>query len=252
MEDRISIIENTLIQLSKSLSSSLVLLTGADEAASNNISDLQRSLGLIEEDVNLTKIQLQNLSSMYTDLQSDYNATTHDIHTIRADTELNTSQLYDRIHQVEKNHSSSLIKLSRRLDKAAMNSSILIQMVKDTSKLVTEVQDSVTGLHDTLTTDINNLNTCIDDHMKWSKDHLVKLSRRLDEAAVNNSMLTQRIEDTSKLVGSQGQTIHGIRSDVTAVQKSVSGIRDKLTTNVDDLVTRIDDHVKWSRDQHSG
>ena len=83
--ERMSIFENTLIQLNKSLSTSL-----------------SSSLGLIEGDIDLTKIQLQNLSSMYTDLQSDYDTTLHDLYTIRADTERNVSQLHDRIHQVEK------------------------------------------------------------------------------------------------------------------------------------------------------
>ena len=194
MEDRIYILEITLSQLNRSLSSSLLLLIGADEAASNNISDLQRSLGLIKEDVDLTKIQLQNLSSMYTNLQSDYDATIHDIHMIRAVTEQNVSQLHNLIHQVEKNHSSILLKLSRYLDKAAMNSSTLTQRIDHTLKLVgsqgqtidgirsdvTEVRNSVTGLHGALTTNINNLNTRINEHMDRTQNSLVDHSQMLN------------------------------------------------------------------------
>ena len=194
MEDRIYILEITLSQLNRSLSSSLLLLIGADEAASNNISDLQRSLGLIEEDVDLTKIQLQNLSSMYTNLQRDYDATIHNIHMVRAVTEQNVSQLHNLIHQVEKNHSSILLKLSRHLDEAAMNSSTLTQRIDHTLKLVgsqgqtidgirsdvTEVQNSVTGLHGALTTNINNLNTRINEHMDRTQNSLVDHSQMLN------------------------------------------------------------------------
>jgi predicted nucleic acid-binding Zn-ribbon protein len=116
--------ENVEDRIENTLRNSLLFLTDADEAASNNISDLQRSLGLIEEDIDLTITQFQNLSSMYTDLRSDYDATIHKIHTMRAIIEKNVSQVHDLIHQVEKNHSSVLFKLSRDLViEAAMNSS---------------------------------------------------------------------------------------------------------------------------------
>ena len=144
-----------------------------------------------------------------------------------------------------------------------MNSSTLTQRIEDTLKLVgsqgqtihgirsdvTKVQDSVTGLHGTLTTNVNDLNTRIDDHENWSKDQhsliLNKLSRDLYEAAQDRSVLAQKIEN---VMGSQRQTIDGIRSNMTAVQKSVSGLRGKLTTNIKNLDARIDDHVDRTRD----
>jgi chromosome segregation ATPase len=254
VEDRISIFENTL-------SNSLLLLTDVDEAASNNISDLQRSLGLIEEDIDLTITQFQNLSSMYTDLRSDYDATIHNIHSMWAIIKQNASQLHDLIHQVEKNHSSILVKLSRDLNEAAMNRSMLAQRIEDTSNLVasqrqiingirsnvTAVQDSVTGLHGTLTTNVNNLNTRIDGHVKWSKDQhssiLIQLSSDLNEAARHRSTLAQKIDDTANSVRSQAQTIGGLRSDVTAVQGSVTRLRETQTTDVKTLNNRIDDRV---------
>ena len=179
VKDSVSTLETTIIQFNTSLSNAFVFFT--NETASNHIiiSALQRNLALIERDLGLTKIQLQNLSSMYTNILSDYDATTQVIYTIRTVIEQNMSQLHDLIHQVESNHSSIL----------------------------------------------------------------VELSRLLDEAALNRSKLTHRIDDTLNLVGSQGQVISGIRSSVTAIQTSVTGLRDTLTTNTDNLNTRIDDHV---------
>jgi chromosome segregation ATPase len=241
VEDRISIFESTLIQLNSSLSnlsSSVPFLIDADEAASNNISDLQRSLGLIEDDF---ETQLQNLSSMYTNLQSDNDAIILDIYTTRATMQQNASQLHDLIHQVEKNHSSILVKLSRDLNEAAMNRSMLAQRIEDTSNLVGSqgqiidgIRSNVTALCGKLTTNVKNLNTHIHDQAK-----------RINKVAQDISTLAQKIDDTSNLVASQRQTIDGLGSNVTAVQDSVTGLRETLTRNVKNLNTHINDHVKW-------
>ena len=62
-------------------------------------------------------------------------------------------------------------------------------------------------------------------------------------------MLSDRIDDTSNMVRSHDRLISVIRSNVTVVQNSVTGLRDTLTTNVNNLNERIADHVDWI--QHS-
>jgi uncharacterized coiled-coil protein SlyX len=139
------------------------------------------------------KTQLQNLSSMYTNLRSDYDATIHIIHTMRAITERNVSQLHDlRDSSSGENHSSVLVKLSRDLNEAAMNRSMLAQRIEDTSNLVasqrqiidglrsnvTEVQDSVTGLHGKLTTNIKNINNRINDHVDQVQHNMDELCHK--------------------------------------------------------------------------
>ena len=179
VKDSVSTLENTMIQFNTSLSNAFVFFTNETAANYIIISALQRSLGFIEGDLDLTKTQLQNLSTMYTNLLSDYDEALQDIYMIRTATGQNMSQLHDLIHQIESNH--SLI--------------------------------------------------------------LAKLFRILDEASLNRSVLTHRINDTSSLVGSQGQIISGIRSNLTGVQNSVTGLRGTLTTNVNNLNSRNDDHV---------
>ena len=57
--------------------------------------------------------------------------------------------------------------------------------------------------------------------------------------------MTHRIDETSNTVRSQGILISGIRSNVTTIHNSVTGLRGTLTTKVDNLNTRINDHVDW-------
>ena len=194
VKDSVSILENMMIQSNTSLSDAFVFFTNETAANYNIISALQRSLGLIKGDLDLTKTQLRNLSSMYTNLLSDYDQTIHDIYTIRTAIGQNMSQLHDLIHQVESNHSLILVELFRILDEAALNRSVLTHRINDTLNLVgsqgqvisgikssvTAVQNSVTGLHGTLTTSVNNLNTRIDDHVDSIQHSLADQSQRLN------------------------------------------------------------------------
>ena len=178
----VSILENMLSELNSSLSNSLLFFT--NETASNNImfSSLQRSLELIEGDLGLAKFQLQNLSSLYINHLGDYDATVYDIYTTRAITEQNMSQLYDVISQVERNHSLNMLQLydlihqmesnhsvnmlqlknlirrvesnhsfiigefSRILDEAALNMSVLAQMINNTFNLVGSQDQIISGI----------------------------------------------------------------------------------------------------------
>ena len=152
-------------------------LATTKERVEANMSALQQSLGLVRADLNLTKADLQNLSSLQVNLQSDYSTTKQEFYTTRAAAEQNSTQLYTLI----RNHSSVL------------------------------------GEH----------------------------SRRFGDAVQSRSMLSHRIDETSNTVRSQGILISGIRSNVTIVENSVTGLRGTLTTNVNHLNTLIDGHVDW-------
>ena len=193
LKDRISVFENSLTRFNSSLSNSLLFFTNVDETASNNISALQRSVGLLEGDLGITRTQLQNLSSMYLNLLSDYDATVHDMYTTRAGIEQNMSQLHDLIREVESNHSTILIEFFRILGEVAENRSVLTHRINDTLNLVAlqgqiisgiksnvaAVQNDVTGLRGTLTTNVNSLKDRIDDHKDWIERSLDGQSRKL-------------------------------------------------------------------------
>ena len=219
VKDRISIFENLLTQFNSTLSSSLLFFTNVDETASNNISALQRSVGLLEGDLGVTQTQLQNISLMYLNLLSDYDTTVHDIYTIRATIE------------VESNHSS-----------------ILKTQLQNLSSLYTNLlSDYNATVHD-----IYIIRAAIEQNMSQLQDiihqvesnhslNFIELFRILDEAAVNRSILTHMIEDTLNLVASQGQTISEIRSNVsTMIESSFAGLRGILTEKLHHLDDRVE------------
>ena len=206
VKGNVSVLENLLIQFNDSLSNSLVVFT--NETASNSMmfSSFQRSLGLIEEDLGHAQAQLQNFSSLYINHLSDYDATIHDVYTIRAVVEQNISQLHNLIHQVENNHSLSMSQLYALIRQVERNHS------------------SILG----------------------------EYSRILDEAALNRSVLTHRIDNIFNLVGSQGQVINGIRSNVSTMENNLAGLCSMLNAKVqhlDNQVGRIQRNLsdQWQR-----
>ena len=52
----------------------------------------------------------------------------------------------------------------------------------------------MTGLHDTLTTNINSLNTRIDDHMDWIQHSLGDQSQRLTDFGNRIRRVEQKVE----------------------------------------------------------
>ena len=218
LKDRISVFENSLTRFNSSLSNSLLFFTNVDETASNNISALQRSVGLLEGDLGITKTQLQNLSLMYLNLLSNYDATVHDMYTTRAAIEQNMSQLHDLIQEVESNHSTILIELFRILGEAAENRSVLTHRINDTSNLVAlqgqiisgiksnvaAVQNDVTGLRGTLTTNVNSLKDRIDDHKDWIEYSLDGQSRKLTNLDDRISVVERKLASDAVHVVSLG------------------------------------------------
>ena len=126
-----------------------------------NTSTLQGSLRLVEGNLRLTKVELRNLSSQHFNLQRDYD-------TSRVAIEQNTSLLFEHI----RNHSSILGEHSRLLGEAVLNGSVLTHRIDDTSTLVrsqgqlitgirskvSAMENRLTNLHVTLTTNVNQLN----------------------------------------------------------------------------------------------
>jgi translation initiation factor 2B subunit (eIF-2B alpha/beta/delta family) len=110
-------------------------------------------------------------------------------YTTRVAIERNVTQ----VHTLIRNHSSVLGEHARLLEDAAQSRSSLLRRIDETSNSVTSlgalvseirsnvtlIQSSVTGLRGTLTTNVNNLNTRIDDHVDWIQHSLADQSRRL-------------------------------------------------------------------------
>ena len=145
---------------------------------SSNTSDLQNTLGLLKEALDLTKAELQNLSSLHVNLQSDYNAT-----------EQNVTQLREFIHQVERNHSSVLEKHYDLLTEAALDRSALKSQIDNTSKLarsqdemierltsnVSTIQNSLMDLNGTLSMKVKHFDKVVE----WIQDNLTNHSERI-------------------------------------------------------------------------
>ena len=139
--------------------------------------------------------------------------------------EANTSVLQDSLRLVEGTLSLTKAEL-RNLSSQHFN----LQRYYDASRVAIEQNTSLLFEH-------------IGNHSSILREY----SRLLDEAVINGSVLTRRINDTSNSVRSQGQLISGIRSNVSVVQNGLTGLHSTLTTKVENLNTRITEHVEWIR-----
>ena len=162
-----------------------------------NISALYESHRLLQGDVGRTKDDLQTLSSQHINLQSDFNVTKRAFYTSKAAMKQNVTQL----HVLIRNH-------SRLLGEAKQSRSTLSDRINQNSNSVrshdtlisgirsnmTVVRNRVTGLHDTLTTNINSLNTRIDDHVDWIQHNLGDQSQRLTDFGNRIRRVEQKVE----------------------------------------------------------
>ena len=132
---------------------------------------------------------MRTLSSEHVDLQGDYDTTKRAFYTTKTAIEQNVTQVRTLIN----NHSSVLGEHSGLLGDAAQSRSILSGRINGTSDSVrtlgtlvsairsnvTLVQNSVISLSGTLTTNVNSLNTRINDHVDWIQHSLDGQSQTL-------------------------------------------------------------------------
>ena len=184
-------INHTEVQLQNQHTELLLNLGATRDRLEANISAFQESHGLLQGDLGIMKAKLQNVSSLYSNLQGDYDITKQELYTTRAATQQNLTQLYALFH----NHSSVLEGHSRLLGDAAQSRSMLSGRIDETSVMVrshdrlisvirsnvTVVQNSMTGLRGTLTTNVNSLNTRIDDHVDWIQHTLAGQTQSLND-----------------------------------------------------------------------
>lgn len=168
-----------------------------------NISALQESHGHLQEDLDRTKVKLRTLSSEHVDLQGDYNTTKRAFYTTKTAIEQNVTQVRTLIN----NHSSVLGEHSGLLGDAAQSRSILSGRIDGTSDSVrtlgtlvstirsnvTLVQNSVISLSGTLTTNVNSLNTRINDHVDWIQHSLDGQSQTLTNFGSRISAVEQQL-----------------------------------------------------------
>ena len=188
-------------------------LSHINEAFQSNITSLEQ---IFNGEINLTRIQLQNLSSQQTELEFNLAATRNTL-------EANTSALQGSLRLVEGNLNLTKAEL-RNLSLQHFN----LQRDYEASRVAIEQNTSLLFEH------IHNHSSILGEH-----------SRLLGEAVRNESVLRRRIDDALNLVSSQGQLITGIRSNVSVVENGLTDLRGTLTTKVGHLNTRIDDHVHW-------
>ena len=213
LQSNISALEETLngeinrteVQLRNQDKELWISLGSIRERLEANISALQECHRYLQGNLDHTKDKLQTLFSQHTDLQSDYSITKYILDTTKAAMERDMTQL----HALIRTHSSVLDEYSRRFDDAERDRSTLSNRISDTSNLVkshdtlisgirfnmTVVQNRVTGLHSTLTTNVKGLNTRIDDHVDWTQHSLDDQSQRLS-TNFNNRIrhVEQRVE----------------------------------------------------------
>jgi predicted nucleic acid-binding Zn-ribbon protein len=182
-------INRTQVQLQSQYAELWLNFSTTGDRLEANVSALQESHGRLQEDLDRTKIELQIVSSEHINLQGDYNMTKLTFYTTKAAIERNVTQL----HTLIRNHSSVLGEHGRLLEDAAQTRSNLLNRIDETSNSVTSlgtvvsvirsnvtlIQSSVTGLRGTLTTNVNNLNTRIDDHVDWIQHSFDDQSERL-------------------------------------------------------------------------